>query len=116
MIDSSISHELIRIRSAIWRREKDSIYALIENAVHSSGVNGILPVVILSALEKVRELIGFDQFEEAYDLTDAVHVLPEIAFAPNRDMAAYWNDFIVPYREKWDSDFFEAFREEILRL
>lgn len=116
MTDSSMSRELIRIRSAIWRKEKDSVYALIEIASNLSGTNGILSVVISSALEKIRELVGSDRFEEAYDLADAVHALPEIASTPDRDMMAYWNDFIVPYREKWHSDFFEAFREEIPRL
>ncbi|MHB8064409.1 MAG: hypothetical protein ACYDG2_17555 [Ruminiclostridium sp.] len=44
--------------------------------------------------------------DRAYDLVDAIHCLPEaIISKKNWNSKAFWNNYIKPYREKWDSNF-----------
>ena len=74
----------------------------------------LLHKIIGSALAEVERLINEGSFDNAYDLVDAVHCLPEISECPNRDMKAYWRR-IEKYHKKWGA-FFMGFKKEILKM
>ena len=67
-----------------------------------------------TALEICKQLKE-GQFERAYDLVDAIHCLPEaILTKKNWNSKVFWNTYIRPYREKWDSDFLNIREKELV--
>ena len=74
----------------------------------------LLHKIIGSALAEAERLINEGSFDNAYDLVDAVHCLPEISECPNRDKKAYWRR-IEKYHKKWGA-FFMGFKKEILKM
>lgn len=63
--------------------------------------------VILSKIcEKLRNTLLQNEFEEAEDLTNAVHCLPDIIAENHLTItASYWKSHIKCYRDKWDKEF-----------
>lgn len=116
MICEPITQYLIQLRTAAYNEEKENVCKLISNVNDLLETDRFLDSLISAVLLRVRELIISDEFEQAYDLVDVIHALPEISITQNRDMAAYWRDFVVPYHTKWSSDFFETFRGQILEI
>lgn len=116
MICEPITQYLIRIRAAAYKKEKENVYKLILNVNDLLETDRFLDSLISAVLVRVQDLIISDEFEQAYDLADVIHALPEISITQNRDMAAYWRDYVVPYHTKWNSDFFETFRGQILDI
>lgn len=116
MICESITQYLIRIRTAAYKKEKENVCKLISNVNDLLETDRFLDSLISAVLVRVQDLIISDKFEQAYDIADVIHALPEISITQNRNMAAYWRDFVVPYHTKWNSDFFEMFREQILDM
>lgn len=66
-----------------------------------------LQAVITAAVDKIETLIKNGELEHACDLTDAVHVLPEIAASPKANLKAYKKCFVKPYSLKWNDSFFD---------
>ena len=62
--------------------------------------------LITKICEELIVLFNSNAFERFYDLIDAVHCLPEI-IADNKFSVPddYWDNYIVPYRNKWDKQF-----------
>ncbi|MDE6030261.1 MAG: hypothetical protein K2G32_01400, partial [Oscillospiraceae bacterium] len=112
----SITQYLVQLRTAAYKKEKENVCKLISNVNDLLETEHFLDGLISAVLVRVQDLIISDKFEQAYDLVDVIHALPEISITQNRDMAAYWRDFVVPYHTKWNSDFFEMFREQILDM
>ena len=63
--------------------------------------------IFLYAFERIRDLLKLNQYDEAYDVVDAVHALPEI-FAEGRTrwLRDYWKTYIVPLNKKWKKKYF----------
>ncbi|MCM1334875.1 MAG: hypothetical protein NC084_11220, partial [Bacteroides sp.] len=115
-VERLCQHALVQIRTAVFKKEKDAIYELILNVNRSFTADRFPASLISITLSQVQALIISDEFERAYDLVDVIHALPEISITQNRDMDAYWKDFVVPYHVKWNSDFFEAFHRQVLDM
>ena len=71
-----------------------------------------LKEMLLYAMEKLLYLLHKKAYEEAYDLTDAIHVLPELIaqeICENND--SFWEVYIEPIRHKWNIDYFDDYRD-----
>lgn len=68
-----------------------------------------LQAVIAAAVDKIEMLIINGELEHACDLTDAVHVLPEIAASPKADWESYKRCYVKPFAKKWGDNFFDDF-------
>ena len=67
--------------------------------------------VLKHTLEKLIFLLDKSEYEEAYDLTDAIHMLPEIvALQKIQYLHDYWNTHVEPLRLKWGIDYFQEYR------
>ncbi|MDR1203326.1 MAG: hypothetical protein LBL58_17085 [Tannerellaceae bacterium] len=66
-----------------------------------------IEIILEYSLRRLKTLICNENYNEAYDLTDAIHALPEI-YAEGRtdNLSNYWKIFIEPIREKWGYDYF----------
>ncbi|MHB1453783.1 MAG: hypothetical protein ACYCYM_07515 [Saccharofermentanales bacterium] len=63
-------------------------------------------VILTKICEKLRNAILQNKFDEAEDLTNAVHCLPDIIAENHLTITAnYWNSHMKYYRDKWDKDF-----------
>ncbi|GGD56788.1 hypothetical protein [Paenibacillus nasutitermitis] len=56
-------------------------------------------------IEEIKALILLNKYQRAFELVDAIHCLPEMLIQKNWNAREYWEVFIHPYREKWDSSF-----------
>lgn len=68
-----------------------------------------LQALLYAAFDKIETLIGQGEIEQACDLTDAIHALPEIVSSPKADLKSYKKCFVKPYSKKWSDDFFDGF-------
>ena len=69
-----------------------------------------LKKALLYALTKLTHLLSDMAYDEAYDLVDAIHVLPElIIHGKLQNLDDFWNTFIKPMRNKWNSIYFQEF-------
>lgn len=58
--------------------------------------------LLMQNLSELRMLLQSRQFEQAYDLADILHVLPEvIATNKGRVSHGFMKTFIKPYQKKW---------------
>lgn len=73
-----------------------------------------LPVISDSALE-ICNLLRDKKFDNAYDLIDAIHCLPEAIINKSQwSPKEFWEIYIHPYREKWDNNFLSRKELELI--
>ncbi|MBP2000776.1 hypothetical protein J2Z69_001807 [Paenibacillus shirakamiensis] len=101
------------IEEALCLEEKNMLNIEHQYPINSKGIISInqrnrmyqyLQIVNL-VIEEIKDLILLNKYQQAYDLIDAIHCLPEIIVLQNWNERDYWKNFIYPYREKWDSYF-----------
>ncbi|MCL2421503.1 MAG: hypothetical protein FWD03_06560 [Defluviitaleaceae bacterium] len=63
--------------------------------------------ILLYAVAEIKQLLKNKAYDEAYDIVDAIHALPEI-FANDRanHLSEYWKIYIEPVRLKWGQKYF----------
>ncbi|MEK0317243.1 hypothetical protein [Cohnella sp. 56] len=87
--------------------------------IESSGVDYSNPpsLIHLKVLNEILEealfLLNQKEFQRAYDLIDAVHFLPEIMITEDWIEKEYWDNFIIPYRNKWNDHFLKDLEPQI---
>lgn len=112
-----IYNDLIGLSSDIADRKQDiSLTEISGLRERLKEKDGIFEEVILYALEEAEKLVNDSDFVRAHDLIDSVHYLPKILSDYLRNMTAYWDIFISYYEEKWDTDFFEIYKDRILNM
>lgn len=58
---------------------------------------------LLQELEELEKLLVVGKIEQAYALTDAVHLLPEIILKNDGQIPKdYYDVYLKPYRKKWN--------------
>ena len=68
--------------------------------------------MLLYTFEKLKNLFNNMEYEEAYDVVDAIHGLPEMfAYQQTQHLDDFWKTYIEPIRRKWRSDYYEEFKE-----
>ncbi len=64
--------------------------------------------LLLRSFRQLSQLLTSRQYEQAYDLTDTIHFLPELF---GREQLLHRNDyttcFVKPYTAKWHDDLFD---------
>ena len=63
--------------------------------------------ILLYSMTKIKMLLKIKAYDEAYDIIDAIHALPEI-FANGRvtNLFDYWKIYIEPVRLTWGREYF----------
>ena len=62
--------------------------------------------ILLVVCERIHKLLICKQFNQAYDIVDAVHCLPDIIAENNFSVTkSYWMHHLKQYRHKWDNKF-----------
>lgn len=57
------------------------------------------------ALKELELLLGDGEYERAYDLVDAIHMMPEIIADYGTLNDSFWQVHIAPYRNRWNRNF-----------
>jgi len=74
-------------------------------------VDYVLEKFLLHAFERLKTLLKNKLYEEAYDLVDAIHGLPELLLRQEiKHMRDFWNVYIEPMRRKWGDCYFQEFK------
>ena len=67
--------------------------------------------IFLYTLKKLNNLLNNMLYEEAYDLVDAVHGLPElIALQRTQNLEDFWDIYIEPIQCKWNIEYLQEFK------
>lgn len=116
---SDIKLILIKIRADINAFQKDDaiehIHSLKNILTAPANDNTFFQIIAIVA-SQTEFLINTESFEQAYDLIDAIHCLPEILMTTDKDMYSYWNLYILKYQLKWNTNLFDELKETILQL
>ena len=107
-----VMYEENQIRKAIQnidnldRERWQFVFHLNVYVNHDNLKNSSIYAVLISACKRLLKTLSEKNYEEAYDLVDCIHCLPEI-IADNRFeiTKTFWNANIKEYRHKWDKDF-----------
>jgi hypothetical protein len=120
-----LGYQLILLRHKIGERkwgEIDSIIALLNEYIINelSEMNDSVSLILCDfftiAMKRLDILFNDKNLEEAYDLIDAIHVLPHILTASHRDMASFWDIYIEAYENKWNLELFDSLKDEIVNF
>ncbi len=58
---------------------------------------------------QLQQLLIQKKYQQAYDLVDAVHCLPNIIVENEFQIPkSYWKIYVKPYRKKWDKTFLKS--------
>ena len=67
---------------------------------------------ISDILENILRLLTVENYEQAYDLADLAHAIPQILAEFNGAITkSYWKHRIDLYRKKWDKDFLSDYQK-----
>lgn len=62
--------------------------------------------LLINLLQSVTYYLEKKEFEQAYDLVDSIHCLPEIIADNNFSVPkSFWETYTKVYRSKWDKNF-----------
>lgn len=89
---------------------------LLKKTLMNTDKDDVFFKIILIAANQIEYLINIENFEQAYDLIDAIHCLPEILMTADRDMGSYWDLYILKYQHKWNTNLFDELKDRILQL
>ncbi len=107
---------LISLRSCAYEKNAEKAFETIPQVEAALSGFPQFRFLIADVLDEARALFRAQRFEQAYDLIDAIHCLPEVAFDENRNMGRFWRTHIAGYQEKYSSGFFDPYKMEILGL
>ncbi|MCC8043377.1 MAG: hypothetical protein LIO69_07730 [Oscillospiraceae bacterium] len=65
---------------------------------------------IRCSLNYLRLLIQQAQYEKAYCVIDVLHVFPDINISSLKSKKSFWEYYILPFKRKFNDDFFDEFR------
>lgn len=69
--------------------------------------------LLIKACETFKQLLDDEKYEEAYDLVESIHCLPDIIAENNFLITkSYWQTNIEDYRKKWDKTFLKNEEKE----
>lgn len=104
---------LIKLRFALLNGDSA---AATERLKEVREANSALPaefhelyLLIDSAANRIEKLLDLGEIEHACDLSDAIHVLPEIVILANANLRSFKKCFVKPFDKKWNDSFFDEF-------
>lgn len=114
----SVIHELLETLEENKCISSDTLFADMENPEFWDGCRDLTPQYmpiedkkldksvlspLLQELELLEDLLADRKTEQAYDLADAIHFLPEIILKNDgRITKDYYDVYLKPYRKKWN--------------
>lgn len=110
---------LIQLRSDIFNKDKESALSKIENifeALDSVKSEIVIYDFLFFCVTQIKSYLTDENFARAYDLTDCIHVIPDIVTAPEKDWKEYWEIYVEKYMNDWNDFSQMRFKEQILIL
>ena len=102
--------EKSKIKSFFTKKNIVKFSELVDGNSTENRLNSSINEILVYAFNKAKELLANKQYEIAYDLVDAIHVLPETySESKVEQLDNYWKVYIAPFRDKWGDDFFSSF-------
>ena len=87
----------------------ENIYTLPCEIIKTPNINKFLSAILSDLLKQLEN----KNYEQAYDLADVAHAIPEILAEYNGKLTnSYWKNCIEPYRKKWGCNFLEEFQKD----
>ncbi len=70
--------------------------------------------LLIKVCNLLIQLLEDEEYENAYDLVDTIHFLPDIIADNNFTIKqSYWNTLVKDYRDKWDKNFLLKEQKEL---
>jgi len=89
----------------------DNYYTLPCRIIKKPYINKFLSEI----LSNILNLLITGNYDQAYDLSDLAHAIPEMLAEFNGFIAkSYWKHNIELYREKWDKEFFKEYQKDFI--
>lgn len=110
---------LILLRSKIFGKDKESALISIEQLFNLlEAVKNEIPLYsfLFASVSQIKSLIQDENYNQAFDLADCIHVVPDIAVSSHRDWKLYWEIYVEKYMNDWGSLSLLQFKEQILNL
>ena len=90
----------------------ENFYTKSSNIIKTPNVNEFLSEI----LNNIMILLDKGEYEQAYELADVAHAIPEIMANYNGKITkSYWKHQIEPYGRKWDCIFFKKYQKEFTK-
>ena len=88
---------LIQVRSNIFSKDKRS--ALINNEITFNFLSAmkdkiLIHIFLFDCFSQIKSLIQAEKYNQAYDLVDCIHVVPDIVENTQRDWKVYWYIYV----------------------
>ncbi len=110
---------LILLRSNISGKDKGSALSVIENCINileAAKDEILLYDFLFVSLSEIKSLVQNENFSQAFDLADCIHVIPDIVESSRRNWKEYWKIYVEKYMNGWGSSSLLQFKKEILAL
>lgn len=110
---------LIQLRSNIFAKDKQSALSNIEKIFGLLDTVKTDPVIcgyLSFCVTQIKSFIEEENFPKAYDLTDCIHVIPEIVSASEKNWKEYWENYVEKYMNDQKDPSLMRFKEQILNL
>lgn len=110
---------LIQLRSNIFAKDKESALSIIEKIFIT--LNDVKNEILIYdflfyCVAQIKLFLTDENFDRAYEMTDCIHVVPDILFASKKDRKAYWEIYVEKYMHDWNDFSLMQFKEQILNL
>ncbi len=109
---------LVLLRSNLFNKDKESALYNIEKILYL--LDEIKEEQVYSFLfvcvSEIEKLVQDEKLNQAYDLVDCIHVIPDIVESSNRDWKSYWEIYVEKYVLDWGASSLRQFKEEIINL
>lgn len=108
---------LIQLRSSIFAKDKQSALSIIEKIFIT--LNEVKDEILIYdylffCITQIKSYVTDENFVRAYDLTDCIHVIPDIISSHKKDWKAYWEIYVEEYAKKHGDNSLIQFKESII--
>ena len=116
-LDNCEDNQIRKALSTINNLDKNKWHYIYCNNVyvnHQAINNKNIYDLLIFLCCSLKELIQNNNYEQAYDLVDCIHALPEILANNNIKIpSSYWKTYVKTYQKKWDKSFLRKHRLQI---
>ena len=108
-------NQIRRAISTISTLDREKWFFVYHNNLYVNHLllkNDSIYELLIASFQHLANMLTHNQFEQAYDLIDCIHCLPEI-IADNHFTIprAFWKHYVTHYRKKWDKSFLKKYQK-----
>lgn len=117
---NSLKELLIALRYYIYEKDNVTsqksilgIYSILDSVKKYSPQ---LFYFLFFSMKKIESMVASNEYEQAYDLVDCIHVVPDMILDNQNHWDEYWHIYVEVYINKWNCLSFMQFKDIILSL